>query len=175
MLRALFLMGNKGPHMSISPQAGVRGRALAGQASDPGTGAGEDAGKLLLRLALGLLILLHGIAKMKSGPGFVMEALERVGLPGMIAYLVYIGEVMAPVLLIVGLFTRAAAAIVVINMLVAFGLVHLGQLFELGKQGGWALELQGMYLFGALAVVLLGAGRYSLDRMVNRPAGGGRW
>jgi putative oxidoreductase len=61
-----------------------------------------------------------------------------------------------------GLFTRAAAGVVVINMIVALGLVHMADLFALTKQGGWALELQGLYLFGALTVVLLGAGRFSI-------------
>ena len=107
---------------------------------------------------------------MRTGPGFVMGALEQAGLPGAIGYLVYIGEVMAPVLLVVGLFTRAAAAIVAFNMVTAFVLVHTGQLFQLGPQGGWALELQGLYLFGALAVMLLGGGRFSLDRAMNRPS-----
>lgn len=161
--------------MSTSPQVGIRGRAAAGQASSAAGATGEDAGKLLLRLAIGLLVLLHGIAKMKSGPGFVMESLERAGLPEMLGYLVYIGEVMAPVLLVVGLFTRFAAGIVAVNMVMAFALVHMGQLFQLGPQGGWALELQGLYLFGALAVVFLGAGHYSLDRVMNRPVGAGRW
>jgi putative oxidoreductase len=47
-------------------------------------------------------------------------------------------------------------------MLMAFSLVHMSQIFTLGKQGGWSLELQGMYLFGALAVAFLGAGRFSV-------------
>jgi len=46
--------------------------------------------------------------------------------------------------------------------------VHMADLFALTKQGGWALELQGLYLFGALAVVLLGAGRFSLGGLRGR-------
>jgi putative oxidoreductase len=128
----------------------------------------EDGGKLVLRVALGLLILLHGIAKISTGPGFIMGLLAKSGLPTALAYGVYIGEVVAPLLLILGLFTRAAALVVVINMLVAVGSVHLGQLGQLNKQGGWELELQGMYLFGALAVALLGAGRYSVGGLHGR-------
>ncbi|NML13564.1 DoxX family protein [Azohydromonas caseinilytica] len=128
----------------------------------------EDAGKLVLRVVLGVLILLHGISKLINGPGFIMGLLAKSGLPTALAYGVYIGEVVAPLLLIAGLFTRAAALIVVINMLVALGLVHMGQLGQLNKTGGWELELQGMYLFGALAVALLGAGRYSLGGLRGR-------
>jgi putative oxidoreductase len=123
---------------------------------------GDDAGKLVLRVAVGLLVLLHGIFKLSAGVGFIGGMLAKAGLPGGLAYLVYVGEIVAPLLMIAGVFTRGAAAVVVINMLVAFGLVHMADLFALGKQGGWALELQGLYLFGALAVVLLGAGRFSV-------------
>lgn len=129
---------------------------------------GEDAGKLVLRVALGVLILLHGIAKIVGGPGFILGLVAKAGLPTVLGYGVYIGEVVAPLLLILGLFTRVAALIVVVNMLVAIGLVHMGELGQLSKTGGWALELQGMYLFGALAVALLGAGRYSVGGLRGR-------
>jgi putative oxidoreductase len=130
--------------------------------SPTATANGDDAGKLVLRVAVGLLVLLHGIFKLSAGVGFIGGMLAKAGLPGGLAYLVYVGEIVAPLLMIAGVFTRGAAAVVVINMLVAFGLVHMADLFALGKQGGWALELQGLYLFGALAVVLLGAGRFSV-------------
>ena len=122
----------------------------------------DDSGKLLLRLAIGVLVLLHGIFKLSAGVGFIGGMLAKAGLPGGLAYLVFVGEIAAPLLMIAGFWTRAAAGVVVINMLVAFGLVHMADLFAMTKQGGWALELQGLYLFGALAVVLLGAGRFSL-------------
>jgi putative oxidoreductase len=122
----------------------------------------DDTGKLILRVALGILILLHGIAKLKGGVGFISGQLTAHGMPAALAYGAYIGEVVAPVLLIVGLFTRPAAWIVVINMLFAIWLVHMGELGSLNKQGGWALELQGMFLFAAVAVSFLGAGRLSL-------------
>ncbi|QHI96933.1 DoxX family membrane protein [Xylophilus rhododendri] len=128
----------------------------------------EDAAKLVLRLLLGSLTLLHGIAKLQSGPGFVLGLVQQAGLPSFVAYGVYIGEVVAPVLLIIGLFTRPAALIVVVNMLVAFSLVHMSQIFTLGKQGGWALELQGFFLFTAVAIALLGAGRYSVGGVNGR-------
>ncbi|MES2529734.1 MAG: DoxX family protein [Pseudomonadota bacterium] len=122
----------------------------------------DDTGKLVLRVALGVLILLHGIAKLSSGVGFISGMLVSHGLPAALAYLAYIGEVVAPVLIIVGVFTRPAALVIAINMLFAFGLVHMKDLTAITKTGGWALELQGMYLFGAIAVALLGAGAFSL-------------
>ncbi len=138
-------------------------------AQDQGTAfTRDDAGKLVLRLSVGLLVLLHGIFKLDTGPGFVIKMLGAAGLPGALGYLVYVGEIVAPVLMIIGLWTRAAAGVVVINMLFAFGLVHMGQLFAMTGQGGWALELQGLYLFGALAIALLGAGRIGIGGAQGR-------
>src|SRR5690606_17608046 len=109
-----------------------------------------------------VLILLHGIAKLARGVDGIVGMVEAIGLPGAFGYLVYVGEVVAPLLVIVGLWTRIAALIVAINMLFAIGLVHTNELFVLTKSGGWALELQGMYLFTAIALMLLGAGRFSV-------------
>lgn len=132
----------------------------------------DDTGKLLLRLALGVLILLHGIAKLRNGVGGIEGMLTQAGLPPVLAWGVYVGEVLAPVLLIVGAWTRLAALVVAVNMLFAIGLAHLGEVFALSKTGGWAIELQGMFLFTALAVALLGAGRHSVDhgRLARRTA-----
>ena len=138
-------------------------------ASTGTAGAGsQDAAKLLLRVMLGLLILLHGISKIKGGPGFIMDVVTKAGLPAALAYLVYIGEVVAPILLIVGLFTRIAALAVAINMVFAIALVHSSQILSLSQTGGWELELQGMYLFTAIAIALLGAGRLSVGGVAGR-------
>ena len=122
----------------------------------------DDLGKLILRAALAIMILLHGIAKLSGGVGFITGMLANLGLPAFFAYGVYVGEVVAPVLVLVGLWTRPAALVMAINMVVAIVLVHSKEIAELGKQGGWAIELQGMFLFAAIAVALLGAGRYSV-------------
>ncbi|MBN8728621.1 MAG: DoxX family protein [Xanthomonadales bacterium] len=131
--------------------------------------ASADLGRLVPRVALGVLVLLHGIAKLIHGPGFIVGLVTGAGLPSFLAYGVYVGEVVAPVLVIIGLWTRAGALVIAANMLVAFALVHLGQLFSLNAQGGWELELQGMFLFTAIAVALLGAGRFSVA------GANGRW
>jgi putative oxidoreductase len=130
--------------------------------------ASQDTARLLLRLAVGCLILLHGISKIKGGPGFVVDVVGKAGLPAATAYLVYVGEVLAPVLLIIGLWPRAAALVVAIIMVVALALVHHTQFFTLSGSGGSAIELQLMYLVAALAIALLGAGRYSLGGRFGR-------
>ncbi len=124
----------------------------------------QDIGKLVLRIALGLLILLHGIFKLRHGIGGIEGMVAAHGLPGFVAYGVLVGEVLAPVLLLLGWFSRVGAALVAVNMLFAFALAHMGQLARLNEQGGWALELQGMYLAVAVALALLGPGRYAINQ-----------
>ncbi|GAA3933148.1 DoxX family protein [Luteimonas lutimaris] len=124
----------------------------------------QDFGKLVLRIALGALILLHGISKLKNGLGPIEGMVVAHGFPGFVAYGVLIGEVLAPLMLLFGFHARIGAVIVAVNMLFAFVLAHMGQLGQLNDQGGWALELQGMFLFTAIAIVLIGPGRYAINQ-----------
>lgn len=124
----------------------------------------DDLGKLILRLTVGILMLFHGVAKIMN-PGsvdFIGSALAGSGLPSILAYGVYIGEVIAPLMIIVGLYCRYGAIIVVINMVFAILLMHSGDIFALTDHGGWRLELQGFYLFGAVAIMFLGSGRQAV-------------
>ena len=87
----------------------------------------------------------------------------KAGMPSVLAYGVYIGEIVAPILLIVGVWTRLAALVIVVNMVVRRRAACLaGDCSSLNKYGGYALELDAMYLFTALALALTGAGRYSI-------------
>lgn len=133
------------------------------------THTADDIGKLVLRVMLAALILFHGIAKVIGGVGPISGMLAKAGMPPELAYLVYAGEVIAPLLVLFGIWTRIAALVIAINMVVAVLLVHTGEFFSLSKTGGWTLELQGMFFASALAVAFLGAGRYSAS------GGSGRW
>ncbi|MBC7184760.1 MAG: DoxX family protein [Marinobacter sp.] len=121
-----------------------------------------DLGKLIIRLTLGGLLLFHGIAKLLNGVGFIEGELASHGLPTFLAYGVFVGELIAPLMVILGYQTRIGALLIVFNMLVAIVLVHANELLALGRSGGWALELQAFFLFTALAVIFLGPGRYKL-------------
>jgi putative oxidoreductase len=123
----------------------------------------NDVGRLVLRLVLGICVLLHGIAKLKGGVGGIAGMLGGSGLPAFLAYGVYIGEVIAPILVILGLYSRIGAWIIVVNMLFAIGLAHTGELFALNQSGGWGIELQAMFLFSAVAVALIGPGRFAIN------------
>ncbi|MGN6111665.1 MAG: DoxX family protein [Luteimonas sp.] len=122
-----------------------------------------DLGKLVLRIALGVLVLLHGVSKLRGGVGPIGEMLAAHGLPAFLAYGALVGEVVGPLMLIAGFYARIGALLVMVNMLFAFFLAHLGQLGMLNEAGGWQLELQGMYLATAAALALLGPGRYSVN------------
>ncbi|MBR9870282.1 MAG: DoxX family protein [Gammaproteobacteria bacterium] len=121
-----------------------------------------DLGKLIIRLTLGGLLLFHGVSKLLNGIGFIESQLVSHNLPAILAYGVYVGEIIAPLMIILGYQTRIGALIVVFNMIVAIALVHSHQLLSLSSNGGWSLELQGFFLFSALAVIFLGPGRYKL-------------
>lgn len=122
----------------------------------------EDIGKLVLRLTLGLLLLGHGLAKITGGIDGVQAMLAGHGLPTALAYGVFVGELVAPLLVLLGAYTRIAGALVIVNMLFALVLAHSGQVFSLTAQGGWAIELQAFFLFTGLSVALLGSGRYAV-------------
>lgn len=109
---------------------------------------------VLLRVSLALLMLFHGWAKITSGVGVIEGMLVKAGLPALMAYGVYIGEVIAPLLLLVGLWVVPSALIIAINMAVAVALAHSSHFLQLGKTGGWALELQAFFFITALVVAL---------------------
>lgn len=123
----------------------------------------DALGKLILRLTVGVLMLFHGIDKITNTGSveFIGGKLAETGLPSAVAYGVYLGEVIAPLMIVFGFFSRVGGLIIAGNMLFAIGLMHTGGVFALTNHGGWALELQGFYLFGALAIVFLGSGRYA--------------
>ena len=124
----------------------------------------DDLGRLVLRVALGALILLHGISKLRNGLGPIEEMVTAHGMPSFVAYGVLVGEVVAPLMLLLGFYARIGGLLIAINMLFAIGLAHMSMLTQLNSEGGWALELQGMYLATAIAIALIGPGKYSLGR-----------
>ena len=112
------------------------------------------AAMVLLRITLALLMLFHGWAKIRHGIGGIEQMIEARGAPGWLAYAVYLGEVVAPLLLLVGLWVVPAALVIAINMLVAFFLVHTKQVLMLQNSGGWSLELQAFFFVTAIVVAM---------------------
>ena len=128
----------------------------------------EDLGKLVVRLSAGGLLLLHGVHKLLTGIGPIKEMVVAAHMPDLIAYGVYLGEIVGPILIILGLFSRVGGVLVVLNMIAAIGLAGMASLLKLNAFGGYMLELETFFLAGGLAVALLGSGRLGLNI-------GGRW
>ena len=126
-----------------------------------------DIGLLILRVSLGALMLFHGAGKLQSGVSMIGDMLTDKGLPAFIAYGVIIGEVIAPILMIIGFRTRIAAFIFAFNMVVAVAMAHAGDVFKLTEHGSWALELQGLYFFGGLALFFTGGGKFGVSSKNN--------
>ena len=124
----------------------------------------EHIGKLILRIMLGGLMLFHGINKLQHGIGFIKGLVVAQGLPEFLAYGVYLGEIVAPILLILGWRSRIWAGIIAVNMLVVIYMTQLGAFMKLGAHGAWAVELQMFYLMTAIAIALLGSGKFAITR-----------
>ncbi len=124
----------------------------------------DDLGRMVLRLTLGCLLLFHGFAKLGDGGSlkWIGSQLASAGLPEFIAYGVYVGEIVAPLMIIAGVYCRIGGLLVFVSMLFAVLLAHSPELLSLSEHGGWALELQGFYAFGGVVIALLGSGRFAI-------------
>lgn len=123
----------------------------------------NDIGKLILRVSVGVLILFHGINKIIYGVGGVKHLLSNAGLPEFFAYGIYVGEVIVPIFLILGLYARTASLVLAFNMFVAILLAHGSSMFSLSKHGGLAMELPLFYFIASIVIFILGSGRYAVN------------
>lgn len=128
----------------------------------------DDLGRLILRLAVGGMLLLHGLAKLRSGNGFVEQMVGQAGLPSFVAYGAYVGEILAPALVIIGLFTRPAGLIIAFDLFGAIMLARRSAIGTVSPAGAWAIEVEMLFLAGGLAIACLGAGRFAFGMS-------GRW
>jgi putative oxidoreductase len=125
-----------------------------------------SAGLLSLRIVLGITFLVHGLHKLTD-----LSAAERlftsysIPAPGVMAVFVGIVETEGGLLLIAGLATQLAGAVLAGDMVVALATAH-DQLRFFATEGG--IELEALLLGACLALVLAGAGRFSLDDLIRR-------
>lgn len=70
----------------------------------------DDTCKLVLRAALAITLLFHGVSKLFGGIGFVADMLAQAGAPAFQGYGVHIGEVVAPLMILVGFYARPRRA-----------------------------------------------------------------
>ena len=133
-----------------------------------------DAGKFLLRLTLAVGMWPHGAQKVLGwfgGAGFsgTYEAFtDKMHIWGPLALAAILTEFFAPILLVAGFLTRIAALLLAINMSVAMT-YHTQYGFFMnwyGNQKGEGIEYQLIYIGSALALLLIGPGRFSVDKVV---------
>jgi putative oxidoreductase len=119
---------------------------------------------LLLRFTTAGLMLFHGVAKAVNGIGKIEDLVAAHGLPAWTAVGVLIGELVAPLLVLLGLWVRPAALVMAFNMIAAIGLAHSGDLLKIGPSGGYRLELQVFFLVCSLVIAWMAGGRSSSGR-----------
>lgn len=126
---------------------------------------GADLGLFVLRAVLGALVLSHGLQKVfgiMGGPGIggFAEVLGQLGFEQttLLSWITGVTELVAGVLLIIGLFTPAAAS-AVLGIMVSAIWVRLDINLFVGD-----VELETLYLAAAFALLFTGAGHFSLDR-----------
>ncbi|WP_169754908.1 DoxX family protein [Campylobacter curvus] len=121
----------------------------------------QDLGLLFVRLGLGICLFMHGFAKLTGGIGFIKSMVASAGMPEFFAYGVYITEVLAPLMLIIGFYSRVAAAIIAANALFIVYLAHPNFLALTGH-GGFEAEILYLYMAMALCTIFCGSGKYAI-------------
>ncbi|MFO0705821.1 MAG: DoxX family protein [Nitrospira sp.] len=138
-------------------------------------GTDESWNGLILRLTLGLVMFPHGAQKLLGWfGGFGFDGTlgfftQKMGLPWIIALLVIIGESFGSLALLAGLLTRFSAASLAVIMLGAITMVHLPNGFFMnwfGQQQGEGFEYHLLVIGMAVALVLTGGGKWSVDRAI---------
>jgi putative oxidoreductase len=126
------------------------------------TSPATDLGVLVLRLGVGLsLAFAHGLGKIPPSPGLIDGTAEMgFPLPLLFAWAAALSEFVGGLLLVIGLATRPAAFFVACTMAVAFFVRHDANFGE-GEKAF-------LILVAALALLLIGAGRYAIDRLLVR-------
>jgi putative oxidoreductase len=140
------------------------------------TATTDDPVLTILRLVLGIVFFFHGAQKMLGwfgGYGFsgtMNFFTHNMGIPAGLAFLAIAAEFFGSLGLILGLLARVAASGIIVNMLVAIAMVHRFNGISMnwtGQQKGEGYEFHLLAIAIALAVLIRGAGAFSIDRMIG--------
>lgn len=105
----------------------------------------KTIGLVIARVILGITFALHGLAKFQDGINGTAEFFSSVGIPSFLAYIVAGIELVGGILMVLGIFTKVVAALLIVIMLGAIGTVK----YSMGFLDGFELDLALL----ALAVV----------------------
>ncbi|MBP2617761.1 DoxX family protein [Chryseobacterium jejuense] len=122
-----------------------------------------DLGLLISRIAIGFPMSVYGVNKLIHGIGFIEDMMTIHGLPSFFAYGVFAGEIIAPIMLMLGFRTRLAGLIFAANCLTATVIAQTANIFKLNNFGGWALELLVIYMLVGISLFFAGAGKYAVS------------
>ncbi|MEV5000362.1 DoxX family protein [Nocardioides sp. LML1-1-1.1] len=127
----------------------------------------RDLALLVARIGLGIVLLTHGIDKLRAGFGATADGFDAMGipLPAAAAGFALVAEIGGGALLVLGLLTPLAGILVIAQMAGAYWFAHRGT-EVMSANGGW--ELVGLIAFLALVIGATGAGRFSLDALIGR-------
>lgn len=117
---------------------------------------------LIMRLGFGILMIPHGYDKLVHFAQYKKDFMNFLGLGSTVSLaLVVFAEFFCSVFLVMGLFTRLVAAVLLIELFVVVFEAHKGQVFGDGEHGM-------LFLTGIIAIILLGAGKVSLDGILGK-------
>lgn len=119
-----------------------------------------ELGLFIVRVLTGFIFLLHGFSKFQGGIGGTMGFFQSMGLPGFLAPVVAIIEILGGLLLILGLLTRIAGAALTVIMIGVLLTAKAGQPFMMGT------EFDYLILFTSLQLALTGSALLSVDSLL---------
>lgn len=130
----------------------------------------RDIGLLVLRIGT-LPLIMHGWAKLTNFEGFAGGAMANIGLtsiaPTFFAFLVVAGQILLPIFIMAGLFTRWSGLLQAVLFFFIIVMVNIpGGMWS--EHGGFSFDSSLYYFFPGLALFFLGAGRISIDHMLNK-------
>lgn len=129
----------------------------------------QRIGLLVLRLALGLIFVLHGWVNIVGGQSFLREMLAMVGwsAPGSLMWMITGVELVGGLAIILGVFTRGASLILATEMVVAVALFHLRQGFLIvavpNVPLAYGFEYHIALVGGLVCLALGGPGEFALQ------------
>lgn len=120
---------------------------------------------VIMRVVIGIIFLSHGVAKLQMGLSNVDAWFSSIGIPGFLAYLVVMLELVGGIMIIVGLFTRYVSALFVVMLIGAILTTKLSAgLLGDGQMSGYELDLG--FMLVSLYLVVAEQSTLSVDRLI---------
>ncbi|WP_410511227.1 DoxX family protein [Paenibacillus sp. BR2-3] len=121
---------------------------------------------MIMRVVMGIIFMFHGIAKFQMGLSNVDAWFSSIGIPGSLAYLVAVLELVGGIMLIVGLFTRYVSALFIVMLIGAIVTTKLSAgLLGNGQMAGYELDLG--YILVSLYLAVANETSLSVDHLIK--------